>query len=229
MVLPDDRSITAIPTTYRGVEFKSRFEAQAALLFDLLDWEWEYEPQSFMLPNGVPYTPDFLVPGQNLFVECRGYDSPKGRLQIAGFAGLVADGVPFGIDGEIARDFLVLYGDAEACYFSDGGRTGMAMLVHCTDCGWTLGNVGSPGGYEFGVPRAFCGRCTAPMGLIGWRKWDGKTRIDKLAAVTVSKGKILVNGMESAFWASSGMFSEPGNEPFNPNPEDIASAWENMD
>lgn len=33
----------AIPTLYRGVQFRSRLEARYAALFDLLKWEWQYE------------------------------------------------------------------------------------------------------------------------------------------------------------------------------------------
>jgi hypothetical protein len=43
------------PTEYRGVKFKSKCEARWAALFDLLKWEWEYEP------NGEDTFPDFLV------------------------------------------------------------------------------------------------------------------------------------------------------------------------
>ena len=49
-------AITAIPTTYRGIEFRSRLEAKWAAMFDGLEWQWEYEPIDL---NG--YIPDFIL------------------------------------------------------------------------------------------------------------------------------------------------------------------------
>lgn len=46
-----------IPTVYEGVRFRSRLEARWAAFFDLVGWEWEYEP--FDLEG---YIPDFLLP-----------------------------------------------------------------------------------------------------------------------------------------------------------------------
>lgn len=48
--------IAAIPTKYAGVQFRSRLEARWAAFFDLLGWEWEYEPIDL---DG--YVPDFIV------------------------------------------------------------------------------------------------------------------------------------------------------------------------
>lgn len=60
-------------------------ESKCALLLDKLGWKWEYEPFSVML-DGVNYTPDFYVPERGYVIECRGYDSEKGRQQIQRFA-----------------------------------------------------------------------------------------------------------------------------------------------
>jgi hypothetical protein len=49
-------SLHAIPTTYAGVNFRSRTEARWAALFDLLDLRWDYEPIDL---HG--YIPDFIV------------------------------------------------------------------------------------------------------------------------------------------------------------------------
>lgn len=48
--------IKAHPTTYGGVNFRSRLEAKWAAFFDLLDWTWQYEPIDL---NG--WTPDFSI------------------------------------------------------------------------------------------------------------------------------------------------------------------------
>lgn len=50
-------NIPAKPTEYAGVQFRSRLEARWAAFFDLLGWEWDYEP-----PIQFRYwTPDFLL------------------------------------------------------------------------------------------------------------------------------------------------------------------------
>lgn len=46
----------AIPTTYKGVRFRSRLEARWGAMFDQLGWTWHYEPIDL---NG--WIPDFLV------------------------------------------------------------------------------------------------------------------------------------------------------------------------
>lgn len=51
-----DGRMQAIPTTYAGVRFRSRLEARWAAFFDLVGWEWEYEPLDL---NG--YIPDFVL------------------------------------------------------------------------------------------------------------------------------------------------------------------------
>lgn len=49
-------TIPAIPTTYAGVNFRSRLEAKWAAVFDACGWPWEYEPLDL---DG--YIPDFLL------------------------------------------------------------------------------------------------------------------------------------------------------------------------
>lgn len=48
--------MNAIPTKYAGVQFRSRLEARWAAMFDLLKWQWEYEPLDL-----AGYIPDFRV------------------------------------------------------------------------------------------------------------------------------------------------------------------------
>ena len=49
-------TIVARPTEYKGVMFRSRLEARYAAFFDLVGWEWDYEPHDL---SG--WIPDFLV------------------------------------------------------------------------------------------------------------------------------------------------------------------------
>ncbi len=51
-------TIAAIPTKYRGVQYRSRLEARWAAMFDLLGWEHEYEPIDLL-----GWIPDFRLHG----------------------------------------------------------------------------------------------------------------------------------------------------------------------
>lgn len=51
----------AINTEYNGYNFRSRTEARWAVFFDVLGWEYEYEPEGFTLEGGLKYLPDFRV------------------------------------------------------------------------------------------------------------------------------------------------------------------------
>lgn len=57
-----------VPTSYRGVMFRSRLEARWACFFDLVKWRWAYEPFDL---NG--YIPDFLLhfPRAPMLVEVK--------------------------------------------------------------------------------------------------------------------------------------------------------------
>jgi len=49
-------NIKAKKTLYNGIVFRSRLEAKWATFFDLIGWEWAYEPSAI---NG--YNPDFII------------------------------------------------------------------------------------------------------------------------------------------------------------------------
>lgn len=53
-------SLTAIPTTYRGIEYRSRLEARAAAAMLRKDWSIRYEPDAYTAGN-TGYVPDFHV------------------------------------------------------------------------------------------------------------------------------------------------------------------------
>jgi hypothetical protein len=61
-------TIKAHPTLYRGVRFRSRLEARWACFFDLIHWEWEYEPIDIK-----GWTPDFRVEFPCQHSECQGF------------------------------------------------------------------------------------------------------------------------------------------------------------
>lgn len=51
----------AIETQYKGYRFRSRLEARWAVFFDALGYQWEYEPEGFVLSDGTHYLPDFRL------------------------------------------------------------------------------------------------------------------------------------------------------------------------
>jgi len=63
--------IKPIPTTYAGIEFRSRLEARWAMYFDLLGVEWIYEMEGFDLGNGFYYLPDFYLPKFDVYCEVK--------------------------------------------------------------------------------------------------------------------------------------------------------------
>lgn len=163
----------AIPTLYHGVNYRSRFEADCALLLDRIGRAFEYEPQSFLLDDGTHYLPDFYVPSLRLWIECRGYESKKGGRQVDGFAKMVAKSHPR------AEDYLVLGGSRMGFYHLAQPATS-AMLGRCRDCGtWTL--VGAPNQYA-------CASCGA------WGLNDAEF-------LHVLDGKILIGPVPIETWA----------------------------
>lgn len=72
------RKLRAIQTEYNGYLFRSRLEARWAVFFDACGVDYEYEPEGYLLDNGLLYLPDFLLhgvdgrDGGDLFVEVKG-------------------------------------------------------------------------------------------------------------------------------------------------------------
>lgn len=64
------RHIKSLPSTYRGVLFRSRLEARWAALFDSYAIKWAYESEGFATPSGN-YLPDFFLPDFNYYVEVK--------------------------------------------------------------------------------------------------------------------------------------------------------------
>lgn len=68
-------AIPAIETEYRGHRFRSRREARWAVFLDFAGITWEYEPEGYVLPDGVRYLPDFLITlknGDKFWLEIKG-------------------------------------------------------------------------------------------------------------------------------------------------------------
>lgn len=63
--------IQAIPTTYTGVQMRSRMEANTAALLDAAGIRWMYEAEGYDL-DGIWYLPDFYLPELDAFLEVKG-------------------------------------------------------------------------------------------------------------------------------------------------------------
>ena len=82
----ESEPINVIPTTYKGIQFRSRLEARWAVFFDTLGIEWEYEPERYEIgmlwtdPNTEEldysdmetYLPDFWLPELKYWIEVKG-------------------------------------------------------------------------------------------------------------------------------------------------------------
>ena len=72
--------------TYKGVKFKSTYEAQVAQILDSQGIKWEYEPEKFTYqPPLAGYAPDFKVTypdGRGEKIEVKGYFDPQARTKM---------------------------------------------------------------------------------------------------------------------------------------------------
>ena len=102
--------IRAIPTYYRGVNFRSRLEARWAIIFERLGITWYYETEGYdiQIEDGytIRYLPDFVLLGgtvrcpRRLYVEVKGDMQPDDAVKIRAFA----QHFPIYVVGAIPRD-----------------------------------------------------------------------------------------------------------------------------
>lgn len=65
------KEIKSKPTEYKGIQFRSKLEAQVAYFFDQCGVPWQYEPDR--LGDGdKEYNPDFYLPETDDYVEVKG-------------------------------------------------------------------------------------------------------------------------------------------------------------
>jgi len=77
--------IKAIPTTYAGVNFRSRLEARWAAFFDLCGWKWDYEP--FDMEG---WAPDFKIKVNDFIVLVEVKSADPGEENISVLSGYFA-------------------------------------------------------------------------------------------------------------------------------------------
>ena len=143
-------NLKPIQTKYAGYLFRSRLEAKWAVFFDLVGLKWQYEPEGFVLPNGVQYLPDFLVmtPQNN---ECWYEIKPEGTTFDEKSSMFFKS-----FDDEVRHSLIV--GDPVYC-FSNAGKilcprcgfiqTASYVYDDAIYCYYCDGETPSGGGHEF--------------------------------------------------------------------------------
>jgi hypothetical protein len=135
-------SIQAIPTKWRGVQFRSRLEARWAAFFTAVGWEWSYEPLDLK-----GYIPDFILHlHEDVLVEVKPFMRLDDDVISAAHEKIVESGwhgdVPE--DMEPSRDCVVVGArlfdatrDAGVNAFAMGmmQHGDMALLGQCGICG----------------------------------------------------------------------------------------------
>lgn len=81
-IVRSNNTIHAIPTLYRGTQFRSKTEARCAVLLDSLGIRWQYEPCMFTLPDGG-YRPDFWLIEPRQWLEIKGPQPPSSAFTAA--------------------------------------------------------------------------------------------------------------------------------------------------
>lgn len=145
-------TITAIPTEYCGVQYRSRLEADTARLLHLLRIPFEYEAKSYLLPSGMHYRPDFLLHGRTQVLEVRGYESDHGNRQVREFAAFAAS---HGI-GRYETFFGVL-SPVPLVESVAAGIYDNAMRGCCFSPEWVFGCAGDPFTATWAMAQGECG------------------------------------------------------------------------
>lgn len=118
--------IPSIPTTYRGVLFRSRLEVKWARVLTNAGHRWVYEKDKFVLPSGC-YIPDFWLPDLNMWAEVKPEelnDLAKRKLMeltsVTGFSSLRFEGHP-----HLGR----MHGYSVSAELSDDNYVGVGSMV----------------------------------------------------------------------------------------------------
>lgn len=125
-------NLKAIKTMYKGIEFRSKLEAQWAVFFDACGADWLYEPEGFELPDGTWYIPDFLlrgvggrVPGEgDLWIEVKGVMTDEDWAKVKAFP------MPIEVFGNIpaGEDFWDIASSLSDMFYRDNRFFGLECV-----------------------------------------------------------------------------------------------------
>jgi len=71
-----------LPTIYRRIRYRSKWEVYVAKLLFYNDICFQYEPKRFFFNASLSYLPDFYLPRFKSFLEVKGILTQKDKLQI---------------------------------------------------------------------------------------------------------------------------------------------------
>jgi len=118
--------LRAIPTTYHGIEFRSKLEAKYAQAFDRLGIVWEYEGHGFRFDDGTCYCPDFYMPEIDTYFEVKGVLDEESRRKVDLLAGEKKNIVVGKPDGCVEANLAGMW---------DMGWGDYSQVAKCAQCG----------------------------------------------------------------------------------------------
>lgn len=144
MILTDGTSAMvkySKPTEYRNITFRSRLEADFARWFDSMGILWEFEPEGYKLENGLSYLPDFFLPAQRAYFECKGVMLREDEDKILQLAAESKTDVVIGMQIFNGKPLLSMVDAFNDDYWMIRGGIKVAKCLRCgkvyfmTDCG----------------------------------------------------------------------------------------------
>jgi len=182
--------IKAIPTWYKGIQYRSKLEAEWAKFFDYLGIPYLYESEGgYELSDGTKYCPDFYLPDSKQWVEVKGIMTQTDEHKIEQFCKDTEQDIVVALpDGEFYMYDMRFYGknsDKPALSKYSKGET---FINRCVVCG-KHSFMNSIGSYNCQICGAYDGDhlidwiMTGQDEKYGWRDmtredWRKISRID---------------------------------------------------
>lgn len=121
----------SIEVMYKGIMYRSITEAATAKFFYEHDIDFIYEPDCFIFQDGTKYMPDFYLPDQKTWVECKGIMTDKDSNKI------------FKLAQESEEGQVVIIktgGHFEICGKESWEEENNVFIAKCKSCGkWYFG------------------------------------------------------------------------------------------
>lgn len=146
-------AIKAIPTVYKGVEFRSKLEAQWAKWLTAMKIAWAYEPEGYEFEDGTRYLPDFYLCDAKEFFEVKGVMTDKDMNKIQK---MLYNGYPIAVgyaNGEFRSPSFPFYASKkDKTLRFELSQPDYSSLCICKNCGSI---IFSSNGY----PGQYCNNC----------------------------------------------------------------------